>query len=62
MGVISRIILRYIAGYLVLKGMVPQEVADLIASDPEFAALLGAGIVFVVEGAYALAKRFGWQT
>lgn len=62
MGVISRIFLRYVAGYLVIKGLVPQEVADLIANDPEFAALLGAGLMFVVEGAYALAKRFGWQT
>lgn len=62
MGVISRILLRYLAGYLVIKGLVPQDVADFLANDPEFAALLGAGIVFVVEGAYAIAKRFGWQT
>jgi hypothetical protein len=62
LGPFSRILLRYVAGYLVLKAALPQDVADMIASDPEIAGLIGVGITAVVEGAYALAKRFRWAT
>lgn len=61
-AVLSRIALRYISGYLVFKGLVPQEIADMIANDPELAAALGVAIMVVAEGAYALAKRLGWST
>lgn len=57
-----RIALRYIAGYLVLKGILPDDVADMIAHDPELAAAIGALIAAAVEGAYAFAKRMGWRT
>lgn len=61
-AVIARIALRYISGYLVFKGLVPQEIADMIANDPELAAGLGVAIMVLVEGAYGLAKRLGWAT
>ena len=57
-----RVVLRYLAGYLVLKGLLPQEIADMIEQDPELAGAVGALIAVAVEGAYALAKRAGWRT
>lgn len=57
-----RIALRYLAGYLVLKGIVPEDMADIIAHDPELAAAIGVAIGAAVEGAYAFAKRMGWRT
>lgn len=60
MGPYIRIVLRYIAGYLVLKGLLPPELADMIANDPEIAAAIGVIIAACVECAWALARRFGW--
>ena len=57
-----RIILRYLAGYLVLKGIMPQEIATMVEQDPELAGAIGALIVVIVEGAYALARKLGWRT
>lgn len=55
-----RIGLRYLAGYLVIKNVIPPDIADMLKDDPELVALVGTGIAVAVEGAYALAKRFGW--
>jgi predicted Kef-type K+ transport protein len=60
MGPYIRIALRYIAGYLVLKGVLPADLAEMIANDPEISAMIGLLIAGVVEGAYTLARRFGW--
>lgn len=60
--VFIRIALRYIAGYLVFRGVLPEDIADMIASDPEIALLLGGALAGAVEGMYALAKRLGWRT
>lgn len=57
-----RIGLRYLSGYLVLKGILPQEISTTIENDPELAGAIGALIAVVVEGAYAFAKRMGWRT
>jgi hypothetical protein len=57
-----RIGLRYIAGYLVIKGLMPQDMAETLANDPEVVAMIGIVIAAAVEGAYALAKRWGWTT
>lgn len=58
----ARIIPRYIAGYLLLKGILPQEIADMIANDPEVSAACGALIMILVEGLYRVAKKLGWNT
>jgi hypothetical protein len=36
--------------------------ADTLANDPEVVAMIGIVIAAAVEGAYALAKRWGWTT
>jgi hypothetical protein len=56
-----RIALRYLAGYLLIKQIVPQDIADMIANDPELAGLVGALIAVCVEATYAFAKRLGWK-
>lgn len=60
MGPYIRIALRYIAGYLVLKGLIPADLAEMIVNDPEIAAAIGLIIAALVETAYALARRLGW--
>lgn len=59
-----RIGLRYLAAYLVAKGLFDPELAKLIVADPELAMLvqtaLGAAIAATAEGWYALAQRYGW--
>lgn len=62
MSVYVRILLRYLLGYLVLKGIVPQDIADMIESDPEIAAAVGGVLVLAVEGVTVLARRLGWKT
>lgn len=66
MGVLTRILLRYIAMLLVAKGFFSPELGDLFASDPDIlmAAQVASGAVVAaaVEGWYYLAKRFGWPT
>lgn len=57
-----RVILRYLAGYLLLKGLLPKEIVDMIEQDPELAGAIGALIAILVEGAYAFARRMGWRT
>lgn len=55
-----RIGLRYVSGYLVFKAILPPDIADMLANDPEVVAAIGFVIAGGVEWAYALAKRFGW--
>jgi len=57
-----RIALRYGAGILAAKALLPAEIADMIANDPELALAIAALIATGVEGIYAIAKRMGWQT
>lgn len=60
--VFARIILRYLAGALVAYGMLPQEIGEQVAFDPDLATALGAILALLVEGFYAVAKRKGWTT
>lgn len=64
--VFSRILLRYLAGALVAYGLFPADLADQFVNDPEVinytVLAIGAGIAALTEGAYLLAKRFGWAT
>lgn len=57
-----RVGLRYLAGYLVLKGIIPDDVAALIEEDPELSVLIGGVIAAGVEWLYAKAQKLGWRT
>jgi len=56
-GPFARIFLRYGIGYLA-----GSEVGEMLAMDPDAVLLLSLGMGAAVEGAYALAKRYGWAT
>lgn len=60
--VYARIFLRYVAGLLLAREIIPDWMADMIANDPEIAAGLGLLVAGIAEGAYALARRMGWKT
>lgn len=62
---ISRIILRYGAGYLVLHGLLSAGDGKGLVGDADALALtemvLGAGLAAMTEAWYYLAKRLGWK-
>lgn len=62
--VLIRIVLRYAAGALVLKGFIPEDVGHQIATDADILNVLevtaGLGLGAVAEGWYWLARKFGW--
>lgn len=60
-GPIIRIGLRYVAGYLVFKAVLPKEMGDMLANDPELVGVIGAGIALAVEAVYVMAKKWGWK-
>lgn len=66
MGVLIRIILRYLAAFLVAKGIFAPDIGNLFASDPEILAAaqlaMGAVSAAAAEAYYYLARRFGWRT
>ena len=62
MGPLTRILMRYLAGYLVLIGVLPEDLAEMLLNDPEIAAAIGIGLTFIAEYAYRLAKKYGWDT
>ena len=57
-----RILLRYGAGVLAARALLPQELADAIGNDPELAAAVAALVAVGVEGAYVISKKLGWRT
>lgn len=62
----TRIILRYGVGYLAAKGFIPEELMNLVATDPDLQmivhSVIGAALVAAIEGAYKLAQKYGWPT
>lgn len=62
---IIRIGLRYLAGVLIAKGLLPEDVGNQIATDPDVlsAVEVGAGLAIaaIAEGWYWLAKKMGWS-
>lgn len=61
--VYTRILMRYLAGVLLAREIIPEWLADMIANDPEIAVGAGLLLAAVAEGAYALARRIpGWKT
>lgn len=65
-AVIARIALRYLAGFLVAKGLLAPDVGGGLATDPDVlnvvSTVAGLAIAAASEGWYFLAKRFGWGT
>lgn len=65
MSVFVRILLRYLAGMLVARGLLMESDGNMLASDPEVASFLemaaGAALGTLSEGWYMLAKKFGWK-
>lgn len=61
-AIFARIIARYLSGALVAYGLIPHEVGQELAMDPDLALLIGAGVGAVTEGAYAFARARGWTT
>lgn len=61
-GVIARIALRYLVGALVMWGILSEDSADVLVTDPDLIILAGAAIGAATEGFYAYAKRRGWAT
>lgn len=66
MSVAVRIVLRYLAAFLVAKGVLLPADGALFATDPELlqAAELALGVLLgaLAEAWYWLAKRLGWRT
>lgn len=61
-GPISRLILRYAIGALVMYGLIGAETGEYLAFDPDLALIIGGILTAIVEGAYAIAKKRGWAT
>lgn len=61
-AVITRIIMRYLAGALVAYGVVAQEVGDSLLVDPDLTLVIGGLVGAATEFLYAYAKRHGWTT
>ncbi len=61
---VVRIFLRYLAGLLVMKGLISTSMGTELASDPDLMAVLellvGTAAGVVAEWWYVLARRFGW--
>lgn len=59
-----RILLRYLAGLLVMKGLISTDMGTTLASDPDAFAILEMGFgllaAAIAEWWYVAAKRFGW--
>lgn len=64
LGPVTRILLRYIAGALVLGGFLTADLGEFIADDPDVLAIaqwaLGGIAALAAEGWYVLARRLGW--
>lgn len=64
MSVFIRILLRWVAGFLIAKGIFAPDDAQIFTADPEIERLLVTGLGSlagaVAEGWYALARRWGW--
>jgi hypothetical protein len=66
MSAYARIILRYLAMFLIAKGVFSPELGDAIASDPDILMLVqvvtGGVVALAAEAWYGIAKRLGWST
>lgn len=61
-AIVARIIARYLSGALVAYGLIPHEVGNELAVDPDIALVIGATLTVVTEAVYAFARKKGWAT
>lgn len=57
-GPVTRILLRYLSGFLIANGWLGSEY-DLSA-DPDVVMAVGLAIGAATEAAYVLARKLGW--
>lgn len=57
---LSRNLIRYLVGYLLLKQMVPPDIAAMLANDPFLVTAVAALLGVIVEGFWIMARKFGW--
>ena len=64
-AVVTRILLRYISGALVVRGLLGADDGSMFANDPDVAMALETGLGLAVgaatEGWYYLARKWGWS-
>lgn len=65
-GVVSRIVLRYLVGGLVTWGLISVDLGAAITGDADVLSVVTVGLSIVAglvtEGWYWAAKRLGWAT
>lgn len=59
-GPLSRIVARWLASALVTYGLVAPDYSH--ALDGDLALVLGSALGLIVEGAYWIARKRGWNT
>jgi hypothetical protein len=64
-AVIARILLRYAAGALIMKGLISSDMGADLGTDPDVLAVLeialGAAVAATTEAFYWAARKFGWS-
>lgn len=66
LGPFSRILLRYGSGALVTFGFITVDMGHMLVDDPDLVAItswvLGGAAAVAAEGAYYLARKWGYRT
>ena len=64
-SVIIRILLRYVAGILVTRGLIGSDDASAFSTDPDIQMVLETGLGLAIASAteawHWLARRFNWE-
>ena len=54
---VTRILLRYVAGALIAKGIIAPEIGAAMTSDPEFVQVVaGVAVALITEAGFVIAK------
>ena len=60
-GPLSRIVLRYLIGGMVMYGLIGAETGEYLAVDPDLALIVAGILTAILEGVYAYARKRGWE-
>ena len=64
-SIVARILLRYVSGVLIAKGLLDSDLGTQLVTDPDVIQYvqlaLGAGAAIAAEWWYWLARRLGWS-